>query len=314
MSGAELYFRLVSSQGKRRTQAGVIPTRRMHPNRGRQRTRTHIYTTVHRLVRWPGMRVAGDSVFGLNGLAYPPRETALALLRAQLDSDRYRAATSSPAGRARLRIAYKLGIPVVELRSRTGMARQTVYNAIKRPVTRELEGLAVLALIAGGAAQTITALVKVTGADEATIMQAVVRLRRSRHISVLAGREGLAERFAVLSVAAEGLAWMQTEIDSERLRSSHEDAWTIFIAIAAGGESAVATAAERVLAGDGSVGVIDVAVAPSRMRGPELAVVVRALDSREAFTITHGVWARLRHELAALPALPEVVAVLPPRP
>jgi len=242
---------------------------------------------------------------------YHPKQAAQELLRAQLEGYAHRGQTDSRAFRARLRVAYQVGVPVVDIQRRTGLARQTIYNAIKRAIGNELEDLTVLTLIAGGGAQTIDALADATGASVEQIRQAVSRLHHSRRINVLRGHEGIGDAIGVFTIAPDGLTWLQTEIDGERLRSTHDDAWTIFVAISDTDPDAIQEAAEEVLGADGSFGVIEATVAPSRMQGPEFAVLVRAVDSREAFSVVDGLWARLRQEVSYLPAL-HVVAMSPP--
>jgi hypothetical protein len=202
---------------------------------------------------------------------------------------------------------------VVDVQRRTGVARQTLYNALKRPVGSDLDDLSVLALVAAGAAQTIDALVSITGASHERTRQAISALHRDEHVNVLAGQSGVTDPIGVFTITAKGLTRLQTEIESERVRSHHEDAWTVFIAIPEGRAGDIKRAAEAVLGDDGSFGVVEAAVAPSRMSGPELAVVARALDSRDLMIIVQGLWDRLRQMVDGLSAQAPIVALSPPR-
>jgi lambda repressor-like predicted transcriptional regulator len=244
-------------------------------------------------------------------LEYGPRQAAQELLRAQVETDARRGNLDSPALRSRLRIARNVGVAVIDLQRRTGLARQTIYNAIKRPVG-ELEELAALALIAAGSSQTIEALAGVTGAGVERVRRTVSQLHHAGYVNVLAGQAGSSEPVAIFSVTATGLDRLRKEIDSERLRSTHDDAWTMFIAIEESKVDAIEAAAKELLGDDNSFGLINAAVSPS-MHGPELAVVVRAIDSREAFTVTGDVWAQLTLGVAELPLAPQIVELSQPR-
>jgi hypothetical protein len=242
-----------------------------------------------------------------------PRDAAQALLRAQLETDVERRQTATASFRARLRVAKYAGIPIVDLQRRTGAARQTVYDAVNTPAGDGLDDLSVLAMIASGAASTIDALASVTGASHERIRQAVSRLHAADYVNLLSGQSGVTQPVGFFTLTDKGLERLHIELDSERLRSSHEDAWTVFIAIEKRRESAIVAAAKQLLGDDLSYGVVDAAVAPTRMRGPELAVVVRAPDSREAVIIVNGLWTQLRQHVSDLPPTPEIVAWSPPR-
>ena len=244
---------------------------------------------------------------------FPPRQASQELLRAQIETDANGARLDSAAFRSRLRVAYTLGIPVLDLQRRTGVPRQTIYNAIKRPLGEDLDDLSVLALIAAGSAQTIDSLESVTGASGERIRHAISCLHREKQATALASTSGTTDPIGVFTVTAQGLTRLQTEIESERVRATHADAWTVFIAIPDGMTDALIRAAEGVHGSDGSVGVIDAKVAPSRMDGPELAVVARAVDSREVVVIVEGLWAMMRQTLERLPPQPRIVALSPPR-
>jgi len=119
----------------------------------------------------------------------------------------------------------------------------------------------------------------------------------------------------VFSITAKGLQRLHAEIDAERLRSRHSNSWTVFLLIPANQEDAILAAAASLLGTDLSYGVIHTEVAPGRMRGPELAVQVRAPDLREALILVEDMWTELRQAgRARLPAVPHIVAVSPPRP
>lgn len=253
-----------------------------------------------------------DAIWDQDVLEYGPKRVAQELLRAQLDADAQRGDVDTTRFRARLRIARNLEIPVIDLQRRTGVARQTVYNAAKRPIGNELEDLSVLSLITAGAAQTLPRLVEAIGATEEQLRQALSRLHAANYIQVLAGLPAPEPPPGVFALAAKGLRRLQIETDSERLRSTHSDAWTVFIAIEEAERGRIAEVADRVLGGDRSFGIIDAAVAPSRMTGAEFAVMVRAPDSREALLMTQGLWTRLKHDLPQLPPTPPVVAISPP--
>lgn len=255
-----------------------------------------------------------DEILDPSVLELGPRDAAQSLLRAQLERDAERKQLTSDSFRARLRVARQAGIPVVDLLRRTGAARQTVYDAFKAPIGRELDDLSVLALIASGAAQTAEALVEVTGSEPESIRRRLFNLRSADYIDVLdAGRA--ASGLGVFSITAKGLHRLHAEIDAERLRSAHSDSWTVFLLIPAKHEDAILTAAALLLGKDLSYGVIHTEVAPSRMRGPELAVQVRAPDLREALILVEVMWSKLRQAARVrLPAVPHIAAVSPPRP
>jgi hypothetical protein len=253
-----------------------------------------------------------DEIWDPAVLKYGPRKVAQELLRAQLEADACRGELDTARFRARLRVARHLEVPAIELQRLTGVARQTVYNATKRPIGNELEDLSVLALVAAGSAQTLSGLDEATGASPYRIKQAVSQLHAASYVDVLAHTSTRAEPVGVFSISSKGLKRLQIETDSERLRSTHSDAWTIFIAIEPSQRAYIEDVAPRLLGDNRSFGVVEATVAPSRMAGPELALIVRAPDSREALIVTNGLWTRLAQDVPELPSTPPVVAISPP--
>jgi hypothetical protein len=243
-----------------------------------------------------------------------PRDAAQALLRAQLEADASRKQTTTASFRARLRVARHAGVPMVDLLRRSSAARQTVYDAIKAPIGAELDELSALALIASGAAQTVDALSEVAGATAEQIQRVLSSLRHAGYVEVLVAPSQPSTTPNVFSITAKGLLRLHVEIDNERLRTQDIDSWTIFVLIPERCEAAILDAAKTLFGSDGSYGIVHAQVAPSRMRGPELALQVRAPDMREALVIVEAVWGSLRSSLGMrIPATPHIAAVAPPR-
>lgn len=241
-----------------------------------------------------------------------PGEAARELLRAQLEADVQRRQVRTPAFRARLRIARKAGISIVDVQRLTGVARQTVYDAIQAPIDSELDELSILALIATGAAQTIEALVLATGARHHRVRRAIAALRGAGYLEVLRSH-GDDPSLGVVGISARGLERLQIEVDNERLRSTHADAWTVFVGIPANAQREILAAARKLLGDNESYGLVGAHVSPSTMVGPELAVVVRAPDLREALLLVEEIWTDLRSGAGKrLPATPRIATVSAP--
>jgi len=255
-----------------------------------------------------------DDIVDMSVVDLGPRDAAQALLRAQLESDAGRKQTTTASFRARLRVARHAGVPIVDLLRRTSAARQTVYDAINAPIGRELDELSVLALIASGAAQTSQGLSNATGSTSEQIRRVLSSLHHAGYAEMLVAPSQPASVPSVFSITAKGVQRLHVEIDNERLRTRHTDSWTIFILIPERHEHAILAAAAGILGSDHSYGIVHAQVAPTQMRGPELAVQVRAPDLREAIVLVEDVWADLRAAISPrLPAVPHIAAVAPPR-
>lgn len=242
-----------------------------------------------------------------------PADAARELLRAQLEADVQRGQLRTPRSRGRLRISRESGISIVDLQRITGAARQTVYDAIKAPIESEVDELSILALIASGAAQTIAALVRSTGATDERIGRTLSSLNAAGYLEALRPHAASSSPGGVFGISPKGLERLQIEVDNERLRSDHGDAWTIFVGIPEGAQHGLLAAARELFGDNDSYGLVGAHVSPSTMQGPELAVVVRAPDLREALLVVGQIWQELRAgSPKRLPATPRIASFSAP--
>ena len=254
-----------------------------------------------------------DEVINPRVFDLAPVDAARELLRARLEADVQRGQTRTPQFRGLLRLSRESGISIVDLQRVTGAARQTVYDAIKVPIESALDELSVLALIASGAAQTIDAVVHSTGATHERIRRILSSLNAAGYLEVLRPQGASSPSLGVFGISAKGLERLQIEVDNERLRSSHADAWTIFIGIPMDAQTELLATARELFGDNESYGLVGAHVSPSTMQGPELAVVVRAPDLREALLMVREIWQELRAgSTKRLPATPTITSFSAP--
>jgi hypothetical protein len=238
-----------------------------------------------------------------------PADAAREFFRARLQSDVQRGQARTPQFRGLLRISRESGISIVELQRVTGAARQTVYDAIKAPIESALDELCVLALIASGGAQTMDAVVHCTGATHERVRRTLSSLNGAGYLEDLRSHALNSQPLGVFGVSAKGLERLQIEVDNDRLRSSYNDAWTIFIAVPDGTQRELLAAARELFGDNDSYGLVGAHVSPSTMQGPELAVVVRSPDLREALLMVRDIWQELRsRSIKRLPATPRITS------
>ncbi len=204
-----------------------------------------------------------------------------------------------------------LGLGPSEMQRSGGCSRQTIYNVLRTgraepsPVELDLELLA-CALAAGGEVSTAE-LADRLRVDLGVAVHAVGRLVARQEMtaaasSVLPG--------TLVAATDRGQARVREVLDEMLL--GRADGIAVYLAITDADEARdLGRAAEDLIGGREHV-LLDASVAPSTMRGPELALVVHAASMRTALEIAQEVWEELRDAAGLDHAAMRVASVLPP--
>ncbi|MGI8622993.1 MAG: hypothetical protein ACR2NB_05790 [Solirubrobacteraceae bacterium] len=229
--------------------------------------------------------------------------------RARLGASRGRRPTVVLADAAALGSAVGLGAS--EMQRVGGCSRQTIYNVLRADrleppeLDLELEMLACALAFDGESATAVIA--DRLRVDLGGAVRAAGRLVARDEIAA-AARPVLPATLVAATERGEGRL---REVLDEVLRSRPEGiAVYLFVATDEEGRALERTA-EALIAHQEHV-LLDASIAPSTMRGPELALVVHAASMRSALEIAEDVWNDLRDRADLAPALMRVASILPP--
>lgn len=211
-------------------------------------------------------------------------------------------------------LASAVGLGASEIQRIAGCSRQTVYNAAKSPLRARARGgsyetqLAVMALVAGaGGAIPASEAERLLKLPITVALEAISSLAAEGYLQVDAGGRVVAE--TSVSLTTEGEQLLRRHFDDMFL--SHPDGTAVYVAVAAD-EAEGLLAAARQTAGERGQALLEAALAPSVMDGPELVFVVHAASGRRAFQIAQILWDQARQDAHLLPAAMRVVELIPP--
>lgn len=233
-------------------------------------------------------------------------ELASELARARLSSAR--GARPQVALVDAIALGRAVGLGVSEMQRSCGCSRQTIYNLSRAPRERMDDPGLALEVVACGLAvggETTPGVV----ADRLQVpADAVVPL-----VSRLVARgemvaDGAPGAKALISVTAHGQARLRDALD--QMLSSRPEGIAVYLAVADAEAQALDRAAGDLIASMEHT-LIDASVAPSTMRGPELAMVIHAASIRTALEIAQDLWDELRERAELEPAVMRVASVLP---
>lgn len=203
-----------------------------------------------------------------------------------------------------------VGLGASEIQRVGGCSRQTVYNLLRAerddvpPMQLGLELLACATAVAG----------------EATTSELADRLRVDLGAAMDTAR-GLVTRgelSAAAPVPMPATLVAATDRGEARLREALDEMLhrrpegiAVYIAVAEKEARVIEGVAGRMIGQQEHV-LLDASVAPSKMHGPELAMLVHAASIRGAIEIAEDLWKDLREQAGLPPSAMRVTSVLPP--
>ncbi len=233
-----------------------------------------------------------------------------------------RAERTAPRLVEAVRLGKAVGLSVSEMERMAGCSRQTIYTALRQvsdedaPTRRGVMDSATLMR------QLLVAVVASGG--DVPIAELASRLAVADDEVLRAGRALAAQELCTISQYGRASAGSATIVSTphaqDALRAYFDDLYlsraegfSVYLAVDPAEASRIAAAAAALVSRHEHV-LMDARVAPSVMRGPELALVVYAPTSRMAVTIARDIWNELRKHAELREAAASVQDVAPPFP
>lgn len=212
-----------------------------------------------------------------------------------------------------VRLARAGGLTTAELERVTGLGRQTLHDLYgdERDAPSENPRLQLLALLAAEGPAVPTTLAPSLGLDVSDVDALLEGLRR----------DGLLERSPAGGSEPETYIWAyhltpvgdraleEAERHSE-LRGDHSSGWSIFMKVDED-EADALLAAARAISGRYGADLLGAYVS-SYMAGPELGIMVNAIDVRDALQIAHRVFEDITERAVGVARRPGQVADFAP--
>jgi hypothetical protein len=249
-----------------------------------------------------------------------PRDLAQEIARRELVV--VRAERTAPRLVEAVRLGKAVGLSVSEMERMAGCSRQTIYTALRQLSDDEASARRGVMDSATLMRQVLVAVVASEG--DVPVAELARRLRVGENEILTAGRALDAQRLCSLSQYGSDASARHTigsTPRAEQALSAHFDdlylsrveGFSVYLAVDPAEADAIAASAAALVSRDEHV-LMDARVAPSVMRGPELALVVYAPTSRMAISIARDLWDELRAHANLPPAALRVQDVAPPFP
>jgi hypothetical protein len=249
-----------------------------------------------------------------------PRDLAQEVARRELVV--VRAERTAPRLVEAVRLGKAVGLSVAEMERMAGCSRQTIYTALRQLADAEAPTRRGVMDSATLMRQVLVAVVASEG--DVPVAELARRLRVGEDEVLMAGRALDAQRLCNVSRYGSGASARHTIASTPRAEqalSAHFDdlylsrveGFSVYLAVDPVEADAIAAAAAALVSRDEHV-LMDARVAPSVMRGPELALVVYAPTSRMAISIARDLWNEIRRHAELPSAAPRVQDVAPPFP
>jgi len=210
-----------------------------------------------------------------------------------------------------VRLGSVVGLRPAELQRISGLSRQTVYTAIRHTdkPTADLF-LWTLAILAADGASTITSVAGQLRAEEPVAESLLRGLADGGYVRI--ATVGFSEPgAAVFMLSDRGQRALAERAQDLALRQRPD---VCFISLAVDTEeSDRLEEAARAIVGRNEWNLLDASI-HSTMRGPELALLIPAVTSREAINTMYDLWQEIRSEAELDPRLPKVALHVPPQP
>lgn len=242
------------------------------------------------------------------------RATAYDVVRRELEIAGERRRKNEPVSELSglVRLARSIRMQVTRIGAAAGLTRPTVYDVLTghQPTIfdPDFERVALLAYLA------------VNGISAPTGIASELRLERDGVVSTL-------RRLATAGLVGEGAVGYGTTMDPvfgisaageqalrervELLRGHQVEGYAFYIEVSEDERDAIEQAASRLL-GRSDFNVLGVHIARA-MRMPELALVIRADDDRDAFAIANEIWNEVLKRAKLPPRSPHISLALRPR-
>ena len=192
-----------------------------------------------------------------------------------------------------LPLSRSLALTMAEVQRLSGFARQTLYSALEgEPAsdfrdedTERLARLMTIAIVAAGQEQSLETIGGACHVDSAALVAPARLLEREGRVTLAPSRSPGKAAIAPTPLAAE---WLRIHVSSREL-DDRAPGFTVYLEV----EAAVAHRIDEVareIVGLDEAAVLPYSTAPSLMRGPELAITIRASDQRSALQAAQAIW------------------------
>lgn len=183
---------------------------------------------------------------------------------------------------------------MAEAQRLSGFARQTLYSALEgEPAsdfrdsdTERLARLMTIALVAAGQAQSFDAIGRACHVEPAALAAPARLLEREQRATLTSSSSSLGE--ATVTPTPLAAEWLRIHVSSREL-DDRASGFTVYLEVEPADAHRIDEVAREIVGLD-EAGVLPYSTAPSIMRGPELAITIRASDQRSALQAAQAIW------------------------